>query len=198
MPSITEDYDDYEDAFSEDYDDYEEASRPSVRTVRTARPASVMARPTDRPVTQAQLQMVVSQFNGRIGQNSSAIQRVNSSVSGLGRDVRRQAVAVRSARNDIGQLRDLTLILPLLQGAIGQENQQLAVLLPFLLAGGIGNDGRNSGYGLLGGGGGGGGGNSLVFLLLLITLLNNNDTNNTNNPPAISGGTVHPSATAAR
>jgi hypothetical protein len=167
MTTYAEDdtYDDY----AEDWDLDDEAVRPA-RSIRTARPASVMARPTDRPVTQAQLQMVVGQFNSRISQNSTAIQRVNASVNGIGRDVRRQGMAVRDARHDVTQLRDLTLILPLLQGAIGDDNQQLALLLPFLLLGGIGGDGRSGGYG---GGGLLGGGDGLLLILLLTTVLNN-------------------------
>ena len=162
--------DDDIDVFADEYDVDEEAIRPTVSSIRTARPASLMARPTDRPVTQAQLQMVVGQFNSRIGQNSNAIQRVNASVASVGRDLRRQAATIRDTRRDIGQLRDLALILPLLQGAIGQENQQLALLLPFMLAGGIGSD---TGSGGSGGGGlfGGGGSSGLLMILLLTSVL---------------------------
>jgi hypothetical protein len=167
MPRISDDYDDYDDAFTEDYDDYEEASGP-LRTVRPVRPVSVMPRSTDRSVTQAQLQTVVSQFNSRIGQNSSAIQRVSSGVAGLGRDVRRQGVAVRNTRQSVQELADVLPIFSLLQNVIGQGNRELGVLLPFLIFGGIGSSGRNSGYGLSGGGGG----NNMIFLLFLITLLN--------------------------
>src|SRR4029450_12103524 len=53
--------DDDLDELAEDWD-YDEATRPA-RTVRTARPATVVARSTDRPVTQAQMQMVIGQFN---------------------------------------------------------------------------------------------------------------------------------------
>lgn len=182
MPSYDDDLDDYG---AEDYDLYDEAVRPAIRTVRTARPASVTARSTDRPVSQAQLQMVISQFNGRLTQNGGAIQRVNSSVNGLGRDVRRQASAIRDTRQDVGQLRDLQLILPLLQGVIGQDNQQLALLLPFLLLGGIGGGG--GGYGRGGSGGGGllGGGDGLLLILLLTTVLNKDGTKTS---AAISGG----------
>jgi hypothetical protein len=170
MPSYDDDLDDYG---AEDYDLYDEAVRP-VRTVRTARPASVTARSTDRPVSQAQLQMVISQFNGRLVQNSGAIQRVNTAVNGVGRDLRRQAATIHDTRQDVSQLRDLTLILPLLQGAIGQENQQLALLLPFLLAGGIGG-GSSGGYGR-GGSGGLLGGDGLLLILLLTSVLKNDST----------------------
>jgi hypothetical protein len=180
MPSYDDDLDDYG---AEDYDLYDEAVRP-VRTVRTARPASVTARSTDRPVSQAQLQMVISQFNGRLTQNSGAIQRVNATVNGVGRDLRRQAASIRDTRQDVGQLRDLQLILPLLQGVIGQDNQQLALLLPFLLLGGIGGGG--GGYGRSGGGGGLlGGGDGLLLILLLTTVLNKDSTTTST---AISGG----------
>jgi len=181
MPSYDDDLDDYG---AEDYDLYDEAVRPPVRTVRTARPASVAARSTDRPVSQAQLQMVISQFNGRLTQNSGAIQRVNATVNGVGRDLRRQAASIRDTRQDVGQLRDLQLILPLLQGVIGQDNQQLALLLPFLLLGGIGGGG---GYGRSGGGGGGllGGGDGLLLILLLTTVLNKDSATTSK---AISGG----------
>jgi hypothetical protein len=119
-------------------------------------------------VTQAQLQMVIGQFNSRIGQNSTAIQRVNSSVYGVGRDLRQQAVAIRNTRQDVGKLRDLTLFQPLLQRASGGANDQLGFLLPFLLLGGIGGDGKDGGGGLFGGG------DSLMTILLLTTVLDGN------------------------
>ena len=164
--------DDDLDELAEDWD-YDEATRPA-RTVRTARPATVVARSTDRPVTQAQMQMVIGQFNSRIAQNSSAIQRVNATVGTIGRDVRRTSTSVRDTRRDISALRDVTLILPLLQGVVGEDNQQLALLLPFLLLGGIGSsssDGRSGGYGGLFGGGGS---DSLLLILLLTSALGNN------------------------
>jgi hypothetical protein len=115
--------------------------------------------------------MVIGQFNSRIGQNSNAIQRVNASMAGVGRDLRRQAASIRGVRRDVSQLRDLSLILPLLQTTIGQDNPQLALLLPFLLAGGIGSD---TGSGSYGGGGlfGGGGNSGLLMILLLTSVLN--------------------------
>jgi hypothetical protein len=164
--------DDDLDELAEDWD-YDEATRPA-RTVRTARPATVVARSTDRPVTQAQMQMVIGQFNSRIAQNSSAIQRVNATVGTIGRDIRRTSTSVRDTRRDISALRDVTLILPLLQGVVGEDNQQLALLLPFLLLGGIGSsssDGRSGGYGGLFGGGGS---DSLLLILLLTSALGNN------------------------
>jgi hypothetical protein len=160
--------DDDDDEYGEAYDVYEGDIRPAPPSIRTAGSVSLMAPSTVRavPASEARLQMVVNAFNARIGQNSNAIQRVNASVAGVGRELRRQDGAIRDTRRDVAQLRDLTLILPLLQDAVGTQNQQLSLLLPFMLAGGIGGDS--------GGGGGlfGGGGNSLMMILLLTGLLN--------------------------
>lgn len=151
MPDAVEAYDE---SYDESYGDesYEEASRFRPRPVSTARPTPLPPRPVDRPVTQAQLQTAVSKLNSDIGRNSTAIQKVNTGLTTLGRDVHRQTGTVRDARKDIGQLRDAIIMMPLLSNALG-GGSTLSMLFPMMLLSGVGESGsaRDSGGGMLGG-----------------------------------------------
>jgi hypothetical protein len=191
MALPTEDYDeDYDDLYTEDWDeDWDEArrrGRPS--RVRTARPSAPPARPPDRSVTQAQFQMAINRINADTTRNSAAIQRVNSNLSGLNQDIRRQGKAVRDSRKDVAQLKEFVLLFPLLQEAIGDENGQLAAILPFLLLGG--------GYGGSGSDGGGGlfGGSNLLILVLLLGGLGNRSGKSHSGQAAIASGTARGAA----
>ncbi|MGL4176396.1 MAG: hypothetical protein ACRCSN_10000 [Dermatophilaceae bacterium] len=162
-------YDDessYDDEGYAEWDDWGEARR-NTRRVPTATVRNPTPRPSDRAVTQTQFQVAIQQVNAAISKNSTAIQKVGSSVMGVENNVRRQGRALKSVNRDIGKLAELATIVPLLIGAVGQQNQQLATILPFLYAQDIGKgdgSGSSSGdSGLLGGGSSG-----LLLLLVLI------------------------------
>jgi hypothetical protein len=150
MPDVLEAYDE---AYDEGYEEegYDEASRFRPRAVSTARPTALPPRPAERPVTQAQLQTAVTKLNSEIGRNSGAIQKVNTGLKTLGRDVHRQAGTVRDARKDIGQLRDAIVMMPLLSGALGGSST-LSMLFPMMLLSGVGESGSgHESGGMLGG-----------------------------------------------
>ena len=157
MPDAAEGYDEgYDEAYEDAYDGegYEEA-RFRPRSIRTAHPTPLPPRPADRPVTQAQLQMAVNKLNGDLGRNSSAIQKVNTGLTTLGRDVRRHTASVRDTRKDVSQLRDAIVLLPLLSSSLGTSNPALSMIFPMMLLSGIGESGSardssNAG-GMLGG-----------------------------------------------
>ncbi len=153
MPDVAEDYDEgYDEAYDDAYDDegYEEArARRDVSRLVTARPTPLPRRPAGRPVTQAQLQMAVNKLNGDIRRNSTAIQKVNTGLTAVTRDVRRQATAVKNTRKDIAQLRDAIVLLPLLTRALGTSNPALSTIFPTMMLSGVGESG--SGGGMLGG-----------------------------------------------
>jgi hypothetical protein len=161
MPNGAEAYDEaYDDAYDEAYDGEamdEAARRFRPRPVATARPRPLPPRPADRPVTQAQLQIAVNKLDGDIRRNSTAIQKVNTNLTALGRDVRRQTNNSRKTQKDISALRDAIVILPLLAGG----NSTLGPILPLLLLSGVGDSASGSSGGLLGGG------DSSSLLLLL-------------------------------
>ena len=151
----------------EAYDEaYDEASDEAFRPVRIGpwRPSPVPQRPSDRPVTQAQLQMAVNRLDGYINRNRLEIQRVNSSLTALGRDVRRQRGELRTVRKDLSTARDAIVLIPLLSSAFG-TNKTLGALFPLLLLGGMGGSGQ-------GGGGGGlfGGDDATTMLILVLAL----------------------------
>lgn len=149
----------FEEAYDEDYNEaydegLEEARFGGPRRITTARPTPLPPRPAERQVTQAQLQMAVNKLNGDIGRNSTAIQRVNSSVTSLGRDVRRHKNQARDARKDIGQLRDALVLMPLLSSTMGSANPMLSAVMPMLMLSGVGEPaqpGAGSAGGMLGG-----------------------------------------------
>ena len=140
--------DDFDEAFDEEFDDdFGEAAPTRFRPPRltTARPTPLPPRPVDRPVTQTQLQTAVQKLNGDIARNSTAIQRVNQSMTTLGREVRRNGTQTRSTRKDIGQIRDAVMLLPLLSRSMGDgNNPMLAALLPMMMLSGVG-EGQGSG-----------------------------------------------------
>ena len=157
----------YESTYDEAYDGeaYDGESRFRPRRVTTARPTPLPPRPAERPVTQAQLQMAVNKLNGDISRNSTAIQRVNTGVTALGRDVRRQTTGVRDARKDIGQLRDALILLPLLTTGLGDTNPALAAIFPMLMVSGIGESGAaREGGGMFGGG------DQMTMMMLVLAL----------------------------
>ena len=105
-------------------------------------------------------------MNGDISRNSQAIQRVNTGLTTLGRDVRRQTTGVRATRKDIGQLRDALVLLPLLTSTIGSSNPMLSALFPMLMLSGVGESGGRSG----GSGGGMLGGDQSTTMLLVLAM----------------------------
>ncbi|HET9198986.1 MAG TPA: hypothetical protein VFN92_12130 [Solirubrobacterales bacterium] len=154
MPDTAEAYDEaYDEDYSEAYDgeSSDEARLGGPRRIVTARPTPLPPRPAERPVTQAQLQTAVNKLNGDISRNSTAIQRVNTSVTALGRDVRRQSSRARDARKDIGQLRDALVIMPLLSSTMGAGNPMMSALLPMLMLSGIGESAQAGSSGSSGG-----------------------------------------------
>lgn len=161
---MADDYydEDWDEAFAEDW---EEARRPRSRRVATAQPRQLVPRPSGQPVTQTQFQVAISQVNSAIAKNSTAIQQVNSRVAAVDGEVRRQMRTVRNNTRDVDRVKEFLLIFPLLQQALGEGNEQLAAILPFILLG----YGSDSGDG--GGGGGGlfGGGTSSLLLVLALT-----------------------------
>jgi hypothetical protein len=167
MTVLDEAYDlEYEEAYDLEYDEAaEDAESRRRRRVALPRTAPMPQRPTNRPVTQAQLQMAVNRLDGYINRNSAAIKRVDGSVASLGRNVRQQGKSLSSTR-------DAIILLPLLSPLFA-ENPTLGVLFPILLLGGFG--GSQSGSG----GGGLFGGDSSTMLILVLALsgaLNPNQT----------------------
>jgi hypothetical protein len=157
----------FDETFDEAFDESLDESRFKPRRVATARPRPLTPRPTSSPVTQAQLQAAVTKLNGDISRNSTAIQRVNTSLTTLGRDVRRQTTTSRTARKDIGQLRDALVLLPLLSSTIGTSNPMLSAIFPMLLLSGIGEAPGAAGSSGSGGMLGGGGDSSTMMMLVL-------------------------------
>ncbi len=170
MPDIAEAYEAYDEDYNEAYDGegLEEARLGGSRRINTARPTPLPPRPAERPVTQAQLQMAVNKLNGDISRNSTAIQRVNTSVTAIGRDVRRQTNQARDARKDIGQLRDALVLMPLLSSTMGTANPMMSAMLPMLMLSGIGESSSQSG----GGSGSGGmlGGDQTTMMMLVLAM----------------------------
>jgi hypothetical protein len=156
----------FDETFDEAFDESLDESRFRPRRVATARPRPLTPRPSGSQVTQAQLQAAVTKLNGDISRNSTAIQRVNTSLTTLGRDVRRQTTTARTTRKDIGQLRDALVLLPLLTSTIGTSNPMLSAIFPLLLLSGIGESAPGTG-GTTGGGLLGGGDSSTTMLLVL-------------------------------
>ena len=145
----------FDESFDEAFDESYDEARWRPRRVTTARPTPLPPRPADRPVTQSQLQIAVNKLNGDIARNGAAIQRVNGSLTSLGRDVRRQTAVARDTRKDIGAIRDAVVLLPLLTSTIGTSNPMLSAIFPMLLLSGVGEGSQQSssgsGGGLLGG-----------------------------------------------
>jgi hypothetical protein len=113
------------------------------------------------------LQMAVNKLNGDISRNSSAIQRVNTGLTTLGRDVRRQGGTLKDVRKDIGLLRDAVVLVPLLTKSLGATNPALSAIFPMMMLSGVGE----SGAGASGGSGGGMlGGDSTTTMLLVLAM----------------------------
>lgn len=156
MSMASEAYDEaYDESYDEAYDEgYDEAVRPSRLSL--ARPNAPLARPTDRPVTQAQLQMAIESVNKGLRTNSAAIATVNRTVSRIGRDVTQTRRSATSTRKDISTLRDAVVIGPLLAGTLGGGNPLLSAMVPMMLVSSVGTEQNagvpNSGPGMFGGG----------------------------------------------
>jgi hypothetical protein len=169
MPNGAEAYDEaYDESYDEGYDEgYNGEAMFRPRGVATARPTPLPPRPAERPVTQAQLQMAVNKLNGDINRNSGAIQKVNTGLTTLGRDVRRQGGTLKDARKDIGLLRDAIVLLPLLTSSLGTTNPALSAIFPMLMLSGVGE----SGAGGSGGSGGGMlGGDQMTMMMLVLAM----------------------------
>lgn len=169
MPIGAEAFDpEFEEAFEEDWgESFEERGRVRAPRVTTAKPTPLPPRPTDRPVTQTQLQAAVTKLNGDIARNSTAIQKVNSNLGALGRDVRRQSTQTRDTRRDISAMRDAVVLLPLLSSTIGTSNPTLSALFPMMMLSGIGEGQQGSSSQS---GGMFGGGDSSTTMLMVLAL----------------------------
>ncbi len=171
MPDYGEDYgEDYSEDYSEDYgEDYSEAAR-TRRPLSLARPAPPPQRPTDRPVTQTQLQMAIAGVNRSITKNSTAIASVNHTVGRIGNDVRQLRKESTTTRRDIGTLRDAVVLTPLLASTFSGtgSNPLLGALLPMMMVGSIGDSGSASSGSMFGGGGGGG--DSMMMMMMVLAL----------------------------
>lgn len=171
MSVTPEAYDEsYDEAYDEAYDEeYDEAVRSPF--IRLARPQSPPVRPTDRPVTQAQLQMAIANVNKSVRTNSAAIASVNRTVSRIGRDVTQSRRTVANTRNDISTLRDAVIMGPLLAGTIGSQNPLMSALAPMMLVGSIGSDqagaSANSRPNMFGGG------DQMTTMIMLLALTGN-------------------------
>lgn len=170
MPYYPEDIESDEDVESDE--GFAEASRQRP-PVRTARPLRMAPRPGGSgPVSRAEFTTTVAGLQADISRNSTAIRQVDGRVAAVGRDVARVRKDAADRRKDVANVKsglaktqELVVLLPLLTTALGSSNPQLAELLPFLLLGGFGGTGTDSGSS-----GGMFGGDMMMFVLLLVVL----------------------------
>jgi hypothetical protein len=193
LETLLDSFDDYEYDESSDYDESELLSekRAALRPVKAAPPKTSFKPRPSQYITQTQLQTTVAKIDGRIStlakdtsQQVNTVKREQAKqVTILKKEIADRKKEAETARKELRQFRDISMLLPLISKPSSQtltaevgglpagtkvmvdKDDTMSMLLPLVLMGGLGGSsgGSDSGSGF-------GGDNNMMMLVLLMTL----------------------------